>query len=139
MKLYDELLYRFNWGFNDHLQIFSVFNLAYIYLFLMICMDRKIFLLIQASVEISTTCDNLSLLTCMKQRISASCLVIFALKFFIAVWFLWLCFFPLLYQIILGKRSSAIILVERFYRIVIYICTLLWLQIVWLILYECEC
>lgn len=65
---------RFNWGFNDHLQIFSVFNLAYIYLFLMICMDRKNFLLIQASVEFYTTCDNWSLLTCMKQRISASCL-----------------------------------------------------------------
>lgn len=36
-------MYRFNWGFNDHLQILSVFNLAYMYLFLMICMDKKIF------------------------------------------------------------------------------------------------
>lgn len=42
-----------------------------------------------------------------------------ALKFSIAVWFLWLCFFSLLFQIIQDERSSAISLVERFYWIVI--------------------
>lgn len=68
---------RFNWGFNDQLQIFSVFNLAYIYLFLMICMDRKNFLLIQASVEFYTTCDNLSLLTCMKTLCQLPCYLCF--------------------------------------------------------------
>lgn len=43
----------------------------------MICMDRKIFLLIQASVDFYTTCDNLSLLTCMKTLCQLPCYLCF--------------------------------------------------------------